>query len=134
MFDFSVLNWLAIAVVTVAGFVLGAIYYGPMFGHAWLKAIGKSEDELGGTVCPMAISFLGALCTAICFSLLTHALGLTAWTEGLAFGAIVGVGFITTAMASDYAFCGYRFELWLIQSGYRVVYSLLMGAVLAAWR
>ena len=37
-------------------------------------------------------------------------------------------------MASDYAFCGWGLKLWLIQSGYRLAYGAIMGAILAGWR
>lgn len=49
------------------------------------------------------------------------------------FGLIVGIGFIATAMASDSAFCGWGMQLFLIQSGYRVAYSVLMGAIIGAF-
>ena len=31
------LNWIAIGVVTVANFILGAIWYGPIFGKQWMR-------------------------------------------------------------------------------------------------
>jgi Protein of unknown function (DUF1761) len=43
------LNWIAIGVVTVANFILGAIWYGPIFGKQWEKihhgAKGLSKTE-----------------------------------------------------------------------------------------
>ena len=46
MLDFAGLNWWAILVATVAAFVLGYVWYGPVFGKAWLVALGKTEDEI----------------------------------------------------------------------------------------
>ena len=41
------LSLIAIVVAAVAGMVIGALWYSPLlFGNAWLKAIGKTEDEL----------------------------------------------------------------------------------------
>jgi len=37
-------------------------------------------------------------------------------------------------MASDYAFCRWPMELFLIQAGYRVAYTVLSSAILAVWR
>jgi hypothetical protein len=52
---------------------------------------------------------------------------------GLLLGAITGVGIIASAMASDSAFCGWGMPLFLIQAGYRVLYSIVIGGILAAW-
>ena len=45
MLDLSGLNWLAILVATVAAFVLGGLWYGPLFGKAWMAALGKTEED-----------------------------------------------------------------------------------------
>ena len=133
MLDFGELNWWAILVATTAAFVLGGIWYGPVFGKAWMAAIGKTEDDLQPSPTPFIISFFTALLTCIVLAALMNALGIATLGGGLAMGALVGVGFIATAMASDTAFCGWGMRLFWIQSGYRVVYSIIMGGVLGIW-
>ncbi len=127
------LNWWAILVATAAAFVLGGIWYGPVFGKAWMAAIGKTEDDLQPSPMPFIISFFTALLTCIVLAMLIGGLGIATLGGGMAMGALVGVGFIATAMASDTAFCGWGMRLFLIQSGYRVVYSIIMGGVLGVW-
>jgi len=134
MLDFSELNWLAILVATVSGFMLGGVWYGPMFGKAWLKAIGKTEEELQPSPTPFVVSFFTALITAIVLSALIHNLEFTTVVDGVVLGLLVGVGFIATAMGSDAAFCGWGLPLFLIQSGYRITYSVIMGVILVAWQ
>ncbi len=46
MLDFVGLNWWAILVATVVAFGIGGLWYGPLFGQAWLKAMGKTEEEI----------------------------------------------------------------------------------------
>ena len=36
--------WLAVLVATFAGFALGAVWYGALFGRAWTRALGLSPD------------------------------------------------------------------------------------------
>ncbi len=127
-------NWWAILAATVLAFVLGGLWYGPLFGKAWLAAIGKTEADIEPTPAPFIISFFTALLTAVTLAWLIHALGITTWLGGLVLGAVTGVGFIATAMASDTAFCGWGARLFAIQAGYRVLYSILMGAILGAWQ
>lgn len=134
MLDFSGLNWWAILVSTATAFIIGGIWYGPVFGKAWLKAIGKSEDEIKPSPTPFVVSFFTALLTAIVLAALINSLGLDSLINGLLLGALVGIGFIATAMASDSAFCGWGLPLFAIQAGYRVFYSIVMGGILAVWQ
>ena len=134
MLDFAGLNWLAILVATAAGFMLGGIWYGPLFGKAWMNAIDKSEEDIQPSPTPFIVSFFTALITAIVLSALIHNLGFTSVVDGVVLGLLVGVGFIATAMGSDSAFCGWGLPLFLIQSGYRITYSVIMGVILAAWQ
>ena len=133
MLEFTELNWLAIFVATAVAFALGGLWYGPLFGKAWMRAIGKTESDVKPSAAPFIISFFTALLTSIVLAALIKSLGIDTLGGGLLLGAITGVGFIATAMASDSAFCGWGMPLYLIQSGYRVLYSIIIGGILAAW-
>lgn len=127
-------NWWAILVSTVLAFVLGGLWYGPLFGQAWMKALGITEADIQPTPAPFIISFFTALLTAIVLAWLIAALQITTWLGGATIGLVTGIGFIATAMASDTAFCGWGMKLFIIQAGYRVLYSILMGAILGGWQ
>ncbi|MEM7078090.1 MAG: DUF1761 domain-containing protein [Pseudomonadota bacterium] len=130
----EIFNWWAILVATILAFVLGGLWYGPVFGKAWIAAMGKTEEDIEPTPAPFIISFFTALLTAVALAYLIQGLGITTTTGGALLGTLVGFGFIATAMASDTAFCGWGMRLFLIQSGYRVVYSIIMGALLGGWQ
>ena len=130
----EMINWWAVLVATVLAFVLGGLWYGPLFGKAWLAAIGKTEADIEPTPAPFIISFFTALLTAVVLAWLIHALSITTLTGGAWLGLVTGIGFIATAMASDTAFCGWGMKLFVIQAGYRVLYSILMGALLGYWQ
>ena len=57
MLELTGLNWLAILVATLVGFALGGIWYGPVFGDAWLAALGKTADQIQPSATPFVISF-----------------------------------------------------------------------------
>ncbi len=133
MLDFSDLNIWAILVATVTAFMLGGLWYGPLFGQAWLKAMGKTEDEIEPSATPFVVSFFSSLISATILSALITSLSIDTLLGGMTLGALMGIGFIATAMASDTAFCGWGLSLFVIQSGYRVVYTILMGGILVAW-
>jgi hypothetical protein len=134
MLNFANLNWLAILGATLASFALGGLWYGPMFLKAWMAAIGKKQEELPSNATPFIVSFVTALITSIVLAALIQALGIVRVIDGVLLGLITSIGFIATAAASDAAFGGSSVRLFLIQAGYRVVYSAIMGAILAAWR
>lgn len=135
MFTYEGLNWLAILVSTVVGFLIGGLWYGPLLGKAWMRAVGKTEEDLqGGGATPFVVSFFSGGATAVVLALIVNTLGLTTAGEGVLLGLYVGLGFIAAGMASDYSFCGWGVKLWVIQAGYRVVYSVVMGVILCLWR
>lgn len=133
MLDFAGLNWWAILVATAAAFVLGYVWYGPVFGKAWVAALGKTEDEIQPSPTPFVVSFVAALATCVVVAALMSGLGMTGAADGAVLGLLTGIGFIAASTASDTAFCGWSWKLWAIQAGYRVVYSAIMGAIIGGW-
>jgi hypothetical protein len=56
--DLSTVNWLAVAVSTIAAFVVGSIWFGPKtFFHIWWKAIDWSPEDKPGGSGLMAVTF-----------------------------------------------------------------------------
>jgi hypothetical protein len=133
MFEFIASDWLPILIATAVAFALGGLWYGPLFGNAWVAALGKSPDDIEPSPAPFVISFFTALVTCVVVAGLMAELQIDTILGGALFGLITGIGFIATAMASDTAFCGWGMRLFLIQSGYRVAYSILMGGIIGAF-
>ena len=133
MLDFTGLNWWAILLATGAAFALGGLWYGPMFGQAWLRALGKTAEDLQPSPTPFVVSFFAALLSCVVLAAIMKGLVLNTIGGGLLIGGLVGVGFIAASMASDSAFCRSGMPLFLVQSGYRVLYSIIMGGILGAW-
>ena len=52
---------------------------------------------------------------------------------GIRVAMICGVGLVATAMLSDSLFCGWGWKLYFIQSGYRLAYLVVMGAIIGGW-
>ena len=134
MFDPGQLNWIAVLVAALSGMVLGAVWYSPLaFGNAWLKALGKSEDELASPLVAMAGSAIACLVSAVSMALLIYVSGLAGWTGGALIGLTAGIGIVAMTMLSDSLFSGWGWPLYLIQAGYRVLYLIVMGVIIGAW-
>ena len=128
------LNWWAIIVASLISFVIGWPWYGPLFGSAWLDALGKSADEIQPSPKPFIISLVTTLITAFVMAVIISSLGINTWIDGAVLGLAVGIGFIAASNVSDAAFCGWSWKLVTIQSGYRVLYSVIMGVILGVWQ
>ena len=126
------LNWLAVVAAAVSAFVLGGIWYGPLFLKAWSREAGIDMDANKRHPAQVfGLAFVAALLSAAVFAWwLGPAPGLQAAAcKGLAAGA----GIAATSFAINYSFAGRSFRLWLIDGGYHTVQFLLYGIILGAW-
>jgi hypothetical protein len=126
------LNPWAILVAAASSFILGGVWYGPMFKAKWCEAAGVDPDKPPGH--PARV-FGGA------FALSVIAATLYAWFLGpdpdpifsIAMGVAVGLGWVSTSFGINYLFAGRRFVLWAIDAGYHTLQFALYGAVFGLW-
>ena len=126
--------WLAILLAAAAGFVIGGIWYGPLFGKAWMAARGISEESAKeGMNMPLIFGTTFLLNLWMAF-MLTH---LYATYDAvvdphhkLVIAAIASVGFVIPAMAVNYLFSRMTLKLFAIDAGYWLVNFLAMGLIL----
>ncbi len=128
--DFAQINWIAVVLATVAAFVLGGIWYGPLFSKPWMKAFGLTEDEVNnrhpGKV--FGIAILWTFFAAVMLSLFLEP-GADIHMGALT-GFLVGLGILTPFMGIHYAFEGRGFKILLINAGYSTLALTFMGAIL----
>ena len=133
MGDFNI-NIISVLVATLSGMVLGAFWYSPVaFGKAWMASLGKTPDELGPQIMPMLGSILASFVSALSLAVLIPLVGVSTLTGAIALGGLVGFGLVFPALLSDNLFCGWGNKLLLIQSGYRILYLMIMAIIIAVW-
>lgn len=42
----ATVNWLSVLMAAISAFLVGGIWYGPLFGKVWMQEFGFSEDDL----------------------------------------------------------------------------------------
>jgi len=132
LFEF---NWLAVITATVAGFLLGGLWFSPlMFADRWIAAIGKTPEEMGSPMRSMVLSFITTFVMSMALALIIGRLPDMTALGGLRFGVVLGVGVNLMGMISDAAFTKSSRELLWIQGSYHVVMVTVMSVVHAAWR
>lgn len=124
-------NWIAVIVGAIAGFVVGGIWYGPIIGKKWMGAVGLSEEHIKEG--NMAVIFGGAFAFSLLASwTMAHIFAtyddLSAQVKILtAFG--VAIGFIIPAIGTNYLFSQKSKTLFFIDAVYWILFYIAMGAV-----
>lgn len=120
---------LATLVGALAGFALGALWYGKLFGDAWMAELGVTRESQHRGFSPgiaYGTTFVLSLVAAYAFGVVVGpAPGLG---RALALGVAVGGGFVATAIATNHLFERRGLRLTLITAGYHVVRFALIGA------
>lgn len=132
--DFSTLNWLAIVVATLLTFVIGAIWYGPLFGKPWMKEMGFTEEDLKDANMAMIYGTAFVLELIMTINLALFIGDSTSIMKGLAVALHMGLGFIALAMAVNALFSRTTVRLWFINAFYFVVCFLLNSTILVLWK
>lgn len=130
---FAHIHWLAVAVAAVAGFPLGALWYGPLFGSTWMAATGITKER--AKQANMAkIYVMTLVLNLVIATSLAMFIGTTAnLQEGLFAGFMAGFTYVAAAIGITYLFEFRSFKLWAINAGYQVVVFSVMGAILGVW-
>lgn len=96
MFDvLGDINWLAVLVATFVYFMLGAVWFTPLFGKAYDKALGFNRAK-GQKWPPIYYigPFLNSLVVTTTTAILMHALHIEEMSDAVALGLIVGIGYL----------------------------------------
>jgi hypothetical protein len=139
---FAGMNPLAIVVAAIAGWLVGAVWYG-LLSKQWIAAQGKTMEEfkagqaaLKGSPAaylPFVLSFVADVVMAWMLSGLLGHIGALSVRGGIISGAFVWFGFIFTTMLVNNAFQSRTYTLTAIDGGHWLAVLLVMGAILGAW-
>ena len=131
---FAGLNWLAILVSTIVSMILGFLWYGPLFGKAWMKEVRIKEEDIDkkDAMKSMVISIVGSFISFIGLAIILKWVG-GGLTDGILAGLGFGFAFVVTYIFSNNAYEGGSLKLSLIHSFYRLLCFAAAGALLVVW-
>lgn len=128
------INWLAVLAAAASAFMLGGLWYGPLFGRAWMTAAGISEERAAGGNKALIFggSFALALLAAASFAVF---LGPTVTLlQGTLYGLTAGICWVAGSYGISYLFERRPLSHFLINGGYHALQFTLIGAILGGWR
>lgn len=138
--DLSLINIWAVLVATLSTFLIGWIWYGPLFGNAWMRASGVTEEQAqqGNMAKIFGLAFIFELIMAFNLAMFLTgspeaAVQVDAGT-GAFYGFLTGFGWIFFAMAVNSLFEQKSWKYILINGGYWTITFTVMGLIIGAWK
>ena len=98
------IHWLAVAVAAIAGFPLGALWYGPLFGRAWMAATGITKERAQQANMAKIYGTTLLLNLVIATSLAMFIGSTASLQDGLFAGFMAGLTFVAAAFGITYLF------------------------------
>ena len=130
-------QWLVIAIAALMPMVAGfAWYHKALFGNAWMKSIGKTEDDLqnGNMPVTFGVAYIAAfiVCMILYYFVNSHPDPMAAWMHGAFHGGQMGAMVAVPVLVSNSLFEQKSWTNILINGAYWIVAFILMGAVIGA--
>ena len=126
-------HWLAVIVAAILGFVIGGLWYGPVFGKKWQSLSELSDERMQAANMPMIFALVALLNLFSAF-ILDHVLGTYGRPDLSVTMMITGgiaLAFVVPVFAINYLFARKPLALFAIDAGYWLLIYVAMGAALS---
>jgi hypothetical protein len=124
-------NWLAVVLAALCGFVVGGIWYGPVMGKRWMGAVGLTEDDIkqGNMGVTYGMAFVFSLISSAFLAHMFERLGGPPLHVVMMISIGMAIGFVIPAIGTNYLFSQKSRELFFIDAGYWLLFYAAMGGV-----
>lgn len=140
-----VINYWAVLVSAVVFFGIGSLWYGPLFGKQWMKAMGLSKEAIeednkqNSMAVSFGIMFIGSLLMAYITAHMVDFMmqiypEMSPLSTGLTSAFWLWLGYTVPYILTAPAFESRPWSYVFINSGYWLVGILLTGGIVGVWR
>lgn len=138
------INWGAVLVSVVACMLVGFLWYGVIFSHAWMDGNDLRMDmenhkvfqhgvEIPMSNTPMILNVISMFAYALILNWIIAGMGISTWMGGMKLGAAIGV-IVALAVSLGHLFAFRPNGLIHIDGSYTLVMFTVMGTILGGWR
>jgi len=139
------INWLALIAASILPLATGFLWYGPLFGKAWMQESGMTEEKAKSMNPAKTYGLCVVFAFLIAFNLfptvffggppeMPHGTEpFMTFKHGALHGAFLALLTIMPAFATNALFEQKSFKYVAINAGYWVVTMALMGGIINAW-
>ena len=124
------INVWAVIVAAASAFLLGGLWYGPLFLKVWQRENG-GPVQAGHPVKVFGGAFVLSLIAAAVFAAFLGPDPALPSATGV--GALAGLCWVASSFGINYLFAQRSFKLWLVDGGYHTLQFTLYGFVLGVW-
>ena len=131
-----IINYLAVLVAAIAGWLVGAVWYG-VLGRPWMSAVGWTAADMTRPdgrrqmpIGPMIIAFVAQLIMALMLAGIIGHMGAPNVTNGIVSGVLVWLGFVITTIAVNNAFQKRKAMLTIIDGGHWLAVWVVQGIII----
>ena len=127
------MNWIVVVGAALAGFAIGGLWYGPLFGKVWQREAGLSDADIKNANMPLIFgtTFLLNLLAAFILAHVLATFGAPGLSLSVQIAGGIGLAFVATSIGVNYLFARKTLKLFVIDAGYWLVLYSVMGAVLS---
>jgi len=131
------INYLAVLVCALVPMLIGAMWYGPIFGKAWMEAVGKTEEDLKKDFNPAKTYGLTVVTNFVVAYVLARIMGYAGAetiTDGLIIASLCWIGFTAGTFYINNLFEAKPNKLLMINIFYHLVVILVYAVILSVWK
>ena len=128
------INYLSVVVAAVAAFVIGWIWYGPLFGKLWAKEKGMDMAGAGMGYGSLVGEYIAQLVTAYVLAHFIVLLGVMELSAALQLAFWTWLGFYATMLVGPVLWEKGSWTVFAIAAGRALVSLGVMAAILALWQ
>ncbi|MCR4368794.1 MAG: DUF1761 domain-containing protein [archaeon] len=133
MVSFDV-NLIGVAAAGIGAFILGFLWYGPLFGKRWMALTGKTMKDMESSKGNMPLYMLGGLVSALVTSYVLGvflvSLGALAMGDALFVAFLAWLGFQAMLLVGDILWEAKPVALFVLNAAYQLVALLLMATII----
>ncbi len=142
IFENSAINYLAVITGAVLSMIIGAIWYGPLFGRKWMEIAGVNLDDIEArkkmqkSAGPLyMVQFLLTLFQVLILSFLLAEMSQSGKIERALW---IWAAFVVPTLAGSVMWTNEKKDIklarFLIQGGYQLVMFITYGLLLQFWK
>jgi hypothetical protein len=118
--------------------ILGAVWYSRiLFGNKWMEYLGITMNDIEFSNISMvksyAITIISAFVTSYIMSVIINSLGIRDFFTGCLVGLLLWLALTFSRELKNLSWNDKPLGLIMIDSGYDLLYSVLVGGILAVW-
>lgn len=131
------INHRAVWVSVVLLFVLGFLWYEPLFGELWMSLVGLTLADIEANPPGAGVWITNTISTVVPLYVLAWLFGkmnVESGIEGAGIGLLIAFSFVFLTMMTGNMFAQNPYVLTWINGGFNMTAMTLSGFILGAWR